>query len=30
MHWAAIGQKELAMVLSSVTTQIDAIGRVSS
>jgi TetR/AcrR family transcriptional regulator, regulator of cefoperazone and chloramphenicol sensitivity len=26
MQWAAIGQEELAMVLSGLTTQIDAIG----
>jgi TetR/AcrR family transcriptional regulator, regulator of cefoperazone and chloramphenicol sensitivity len=30
MQWAAIGQEELAMVLAGLTTQIDAIGRVSS
>jgi hypothetical protein len=28
MQWAAIGQQELAMVLSGLTTQIDAIGHV--
>jgi len=28
MQWTAIGQEELAMVLSGLTTQIDAIGRV--
>jgi TetR/AcrR family transcriptional regulator, regulator of cefoperazone and chloramphenicol sensitivity len=30
MQWTTIGPAELAMVLSGVTAQIDAIGRVSS
>jgi AcrR family transcriptional regulator len=30
MQWTAIGHEELAMVLAGLTTQIDAIGRVSS